>query len=446
MSKLAIRLALAIAVIAGLVFADRAISPPKGRGDRLMSDYSAELPKTEGVPFPAFATGFSVFLGAETDELDYPKKTAALLDRLASLNVNSVAIVYSIFQDGPAGSEVYTVQGATPTDASLQLFIRAAHARGMAVMLRPTLDEANLRSVDRWRGQIEPGNVKRWFSTYSELIAHYAELAESERVASLSVGVEFESMEQYHDEWRSLISKVRDGYSGLVTYSFNFARQDYGFADALDFVGLDAYYPLEASTGATVEQLDAAWAPAIAALARLEAATGKEIVLTEVGLRSQTNSFRDPFQAHDNETVSQEDQQTYYRSMCNLISTALVAADGATLRAAADPAGEARASLAPGAAIRLIGPPVTGADGAVWQQVLDPATGSQGFAATSELNGRPIYSGAYVWFAYLNALGIDPATDQDYPPFNKLAEPVLQQCYADRLGLATASPATAVPE
>jgi hypothetical protein len=407
-----------------------------------LTEYADQLPETAGVPFPPFATGFSVFLGAETDDFDYPKKTADLLDRLASLNVNSVAIVFSVFQDGPAGSEVYTVQGTTPTDASLQLFIRAAHARGISVMMRPTLDEANLRSVDRWRGQIEPKDVGKWFGTYTDLIVHYAELSESEHVASISVGVEFESMEQYHDQWRSLIGEVRDVYTGLVTYSFNFQRQDIGFVDALDFVGLDAYYPLDASTGATVEQLDTAWQPAIDALMRLQTATNKLVVLTEVGLRSQTNSFRDPFQAHAGETVSQEDQRTYYVSMCNLISTAVVSTNGATLRAAADPDSEVIGDLPGGEPVRLAGPPVTGPSGEIWQTILDPVTGKRGFATNEGLTGRPIYGGSYIWFAYLNALTINPATDQDYPPFNKLAEPVLQQCYAERLGLADSGPAT----
>jgi hypothetical protein len=446
MIKLLLRLAVVCGIIAAIALTDRAVSPPSGRGDTLLSEYDEELPETAGVPFPSFATGFSVFLGAETDDFDYPKKTSDLLDRLASLNVNSVAIVFSVFQDGPEGSEVYTVQGSTPTDASLELFIRAAHARGISVMMRPTLDEANLRSVDRWRGQIEPGDVDRWFSTYSDLIVHYAELAETEQVASVSVGVEFESMEQYHDQWRSLIGSVREVYSGLVTYSFNFQRQDIGFVDALDFVGLDAYYPLDASTGATVEQLDAAWLPAVDALRRLETATKKEVVLTEVGLRSQSNSFRDPFQAHANETVSVEDQKNYYASMCNLISTAVVSPNGATLRAAADPGSAMIADLQAGASVQLVGTPVMGPDGAIWQTIFDPSSGKQGFVTNEGLSGRPIYGGSYVWFAYLNALTIDPATDQDYPPFNKPAEPVLRQCYADRLGLTDVATPIATPE
>jgi hypothetical protein len=446
MMRIGIRLGIVALILLALVFVDRGVDAPSGRGDALMTEYGANPPETPGVSFPAFATGFSVFIGAESDEFDYPKKVADLLDRLASLNVNAVSLVFSVYQDGPEGSEVYARQGSTPTDASLQMFIRAAHARGMAVLLRPTLDEANLRSVDRWRGQIDPGDVTTWFKTYGELIGHYAELCEREQVASLSVGVEFESMEQYHDQWRALIGNVRDDYSGLITYSFNFQRQDVAFADLLDFVGLDAYYPLDAATGATVAELDAAWQPAIDALMRLQQATGKQIVLTEIGLRSQADTFRNPFAVNTEGVVSQEDQATYYAAMCDLISTAQVSTNGTAIRAEANANAAATGNLAAGARVRLIGEPVNDGLGTTWQVVPQPQTGQKGYMTTGDLAGRPIYGGSFVWFAYLDSLAINPATDMDYPPFNKLAEPVLKQCYGERLGRseAPATPATSV--
>jgi hypothetical protein len=439
MMRTGIRLGIVAVILLALVFVDRAVDAPSGRGEALMTEYGANLPETPGVAFPAFANGFSVFVGAESDEFDYPKKVGDLLDRLASLNVNTVSLVFSIYQDGPEGSEVYARQGSTPTDASVQVFIRAAHARGMAVLLRPTLDEANLRSVDRWRGQIDPTDVATWFKTYGELIGHYAEICEREQVAGLSVGVEFESMEQYHDQWRALIGDVRDVYNGLITYSFNFQRQDVAFADLLDFVGLDAYYPLEASTGATVAQLDAAWQPPVDALMRLQQATGKQVVLTEIGLRSQADTFRNPFAVNSEGVVSQEDQATYYASMCDLISTAQVSTDGAAIRAEANPNAAVIGQLETGSLVRLVGEPVNDGLGTIWQKVQQPDTGQSGYMATGDLAGRPIYGGSFVWFAYLNSLTIDPATDMDYPPFNKLAEPVLKQCYGDRLGRGSSS-------
>jgi len=434
MIRRSIRLGIVTLILVSLIFVDRTVDAPSRQGEALMTEYGANLPETPGVPFPAFATGFSVFVGAESDEFDYPKKVSDLLDRLVSLNVNTVSLVFSVYQDGPQGSEVYARQGSTPTDASLQVFIRAAHARGMAVLLRPTLDEANLRSVDRWRGQIDPADVTTWFKTYGGLIEHYAEICEREQVAVLSVGVEFESMEQYHDQWRALIGDVRDVYSGLITYSFNFQRQDVAFADLLDFVGLDAYYPLDASTGATVADLDAAWQPPIAALMRLQQATGKQIVLTEIGLRSQADTFRNPFAVNAEGVVSQQDQATYYAAMCNLISTAQVSTDGAAIHAEANANSAVVGHLETGTLVRLVGEPLNDGLGTTWQTVQQPGAGGPGYVATGDLAGRPIYGGAFVWFAYLNALAIDPATDMDYPPFNKLAEPVLKQCYGERLG------------
>jgi hypothetical protein len=51
-----------------------------------------------------------------------------------------------------------------------------------------------------------------------------------------------ENLEKY---WRTLIRKVRAVYSGRLTYAANFDQyQEVGFWDALDLIGINAYFPL----------------------------------------------------------------------------------------------------------------------------------------------------------------------------------------------------------
>ena len=424
--------------VAGLFLYDRLATPRSEKLASASNVLSSPVSSPEGVALPPYAAGFSVFIGAEAGDSDYPAKAAALLDRLESLHVNSVAIVYSIFQDGWTGSVLRTDQTLTPSDAGLSVFIRAAHARGMSVTLRPTLDETNIRSTDHWRGQIAPTDIKAWFSSYSDLIARYATFAESEGVSTVSIGVEFESMERYTDQWKALIKRIRGVYKGHVTYSYNFQNQDFGFASDLDFIGVDAYYPLDVSTGATVDQIIAAWAPSLTALKKLQDETGKRIILTEVGIRSQTNDFREPFKGHDGEKPSQEDQEHYFSGLCTVISTAQSSSDGARIRATPANDGTVVETLAISALVRITGLPQTVA-GKVWQQVMDDATGKSGFALDADLQGRAIFAGSYIWFATIGSLSISPATDDDYPVFGKLAEPIVARCYAERTGVATSS-------
>jgi len=51
--------------------------------------------------------------------------------------------------------------------------------------------------------------------------------------------------ETYDGHWRALIGDIRDVYSGPLSYAANFDQfQEVGFWDALDVVGVNAYFPL----------------------------------------------------------------------------------------------------------------------------------------------------------------------------------------------------------
>ena len=62
--------------------------------------------------------------------------------------------------------------------------------------------------------------------------------------------------------WRSLIAQVRTVYTGQLTYAANFDNfHRVGFWDALDMVGINAYFPLtESEALPTTEALAARWA------------------------------------------------------------------------------------------------------------------------------------------------------------------------------------------
>jgi len=97
-------------------------------------------------------------------------------------------------------------------------------------------------------------------------------------------------------QWRALIAQIKGVYKGglfLAANTGTLATID--FWDALDAVGVDAYYYLGSAElplgiAPAVDDLVAAWEPIKATLANLSASLGKPILFTEVRRASPTGA------------------------------------------------------------------------------------------------------------------------------------------------------------
>lgn len=165
--------------------------------------------------------------------------------------------------------------------------IEYARESGLSVFLKPHLWVRG----QGWPGEFEPSTEEDWetfLSGYRAYILRFAEIADSMDVEMLSVGTEVDLVALARPGyWRSLIAEVRAIYGGPLTYAANwdkFARVE--FWDALDLVGVDAYFPLAGDASPHVETLVEAWEPWSEALREVAAATGKAILFAEFGYRS----------------------------------------------------------------------------------------------------------------------------------------------------------------
>ncbi len=181
-------------------------------------------------------------------------------------------------------------------DEGLRETARLARRRGLRTLLKPHLwvrggawiGDLAMRSEADWRA---------FFESYQAFILHYAALAEREGFEALAVGTELRHASGREGDWRRLIARVREVYSGPLTYcaAWNEAEQ-VRFWDALDFVGVQAYYPLRGDPHGGEAELRASWdelAPRLEALAR---ASGRRVVLTEVGYKSLSGSLARPWE------------------------------------------------------------------------------------------------------------------------------------------------------
>jgi hypothetical protein len=242
------------------------------------------------------------------------------LDYLARIGVNSVGMVFPIFQTNARSTDVHADANGTPSAEQITAFIREARQRGFTVMLRPLLEEGNLATSGDWRGSIHPQPVDAWFRAYGDLMVSYASLAEANGAEVFDVGTEFNTLEPYGPQWLDVIKRIRQGYTGQLTYS-SVSGNGYPtqFFRALDFLSIDAYYGLDASAGATVEQLQQAWEPGVAQVKRIATDSGLPVVITEVGLAARREAFRAPSSSNPAFPLDLEAQRSYYAASCNAL-------------------------------------------------------------------------------------------------------------------------------
>jgi len=215
----------------------------------------------------------------------HPKPTAAMFDSLKNYGVDSVAVVpYGNYRQG--STEV--TLGWDNGDEELYIaLMKVAHARGMRVMLKPQLWV--MPGMFPGAIRIEDEGARRaWFESYSRFILHWATIAERGHADLFVVGTELEKLSGQQTEWRNIVLRVRKVYGGPLTYAANQGPDFEKFAwwDALDYIGLNEYYPL-------TDSLD--FSPV---LDRVEAAHkrfGKPVILTEVGFASMAGSHLEPW-------------------------------------------------------------------------------------------------------------------------------------------------------
>ena len=244
------------------------------------TDTSRVLPeKQQGM---SYACGFS----RERDIRYGSPASAESLRELKSLGVNWISIMPFGFHRGTpqirfGGSRVWE------TDDSLVAVTRQAHDLGIQVLLKPHIWGRGELDMSRW----QEAEWRSWFAEYAKFIEHYATIARDAKVDAFSIGNEQKIASLHEAEWRDIIRRVRAIYRGPITYGANFDEVfDVPFWDAVDWIGVSAYFPLVEDASPDRATLVRAWQPVIAKLERLSRETRKPIVFTELGYRSSNGA------------------------------------------------------------------------------------------------------------------------------------------------------------
>ena len=176
---------------------------------------------------------------------------------------------------------------------------RWAHQLGLRIMVKPHLSYWGEFS---WRGEIGWGEDEakwnRFRTSYREWIAHMAEVAEREGADLFVVGTELRQIESNKRFWGEVIDAVRERYSGPLTYAANWDDfEQVPFWDRLDYVGVQAYFPISQAEGPGVEELRKGWTRPLQAMRTLSHRVGRPVLVTEVGYTNSSRTAARPWES-----------------------------------------------------------------------------------------------------------------------------------------------------
>lgn len=237
-----------------------------------------------------------------------------VLVHLRSLGVTHVTLVSFGWQEATDDPNVRvdTSDGwYSESHGGIRALARQADTLGMDVILKPHLwiggyDEGQKRSEI---GFDRASSWETWEESYRTFLLHYARLASDIDADLLVLGTELTSVSTTRPSfWRELADTTRTVYDGDLTYAANWHEeyQQIDFWEALDYVGVQAYFPLADSADSSLGALQSRWHMHRQNLAQVHRQTGKPVLFTEIGYRSAPSAAQAPWRwpERDDRTVA----------------------------------------------------------------------------------------------------------------------------------------------
>ncbi|TDE05759.1 glycoside hydrolase family 113 [Flavobacterium sandaracinum] len=259
------------------------------------------------------ASGFSFYHSSMVDSTSFKTKLEykgmnlvapikelknTTFDELKAHHINSISLIPYAFVDVENASVHYNNkrqwwgERTEGIIASNQL----AHEYKMTVMLKPHL----WVNHNFYTGNLDfatDSEWKKWEADYEKYILDFAQLAQQEKIELFCFGTELgNSVAKRPEYWSQLIQKIKKIYTGKLTYAANWDDFDkVPFWNELDYIGIDAYFPLSDATTPAVADLNEAWQQHILKMEKLQAKTNKKILFTEFGYRNSDQAAKEPW-------------------------------------------------------------------------------------------------------------------------------------------------------
>jgi len=201
--------------------------------------------------------------------------------------------------------------------------IKQLHVQGFKVMLKPHVWVVG----EGWPGDFRPAEKleqverdrqwKIWEASYRAYILALTQVAVEEAVEIFCIGTEYRyAVRERADFWKSLIVEVKAQFEGKLVYAANWDNyQSINFWSRLDFIGIDAYFPLSDAKEPALNELKSSWKPLKTEILTYAKEKNKPILFTEFGYRSIPYTSRGNWQNDDVKEISESAQETAYQAL-----------------------------------------------------------------------------------------------------------------------------------
>lgn len=228
---------------------------------------------------------------------------------IKAVNSNAISLMPYAYSREGSNEVVYnnSRQHWGETEEGVRKMIRDAHSNNLSVMLKPHL----WLMPNTYTGKLTFEDEKDWevwTESYLKYIFYFAEIAEEEGTDMFCLATEMQSMwKEYPTGFLQLIEGVKKRYKGKLTYASNWDEYNsFPFWTYFDFIGIDAYFPIEKTN---IKGSFKKLRQDIEAFAKQKK---KSIIFTEWGFRSIADPYTKPWESYGEEKANNEIQAEAY--------------------------------------------------------------------------------------------------------------------------------------
>lgn len=242
---------------------------------------------------------------------------------ILAVNANSAAVMpFGFIRDITSPEIIFDTdrQWFGETRAGAKQYIEILHKNNIKVLLKPHI----WISRGEFTGHMKMETEAAWLKledAFRKFIINYAELAQEANVAVFCIGTELEEFVKNRPLfWNDLIAEIRTIYKGKLTYAANWDEYDrVPFWKSVDFIGIDAYFPLSEVKHPTIEELKTGWQTHKEKIQRLSKSENKPVLFTEYGYRSMDYTAHKPWLVDRNQgNVNLEAQATATKAILEM--------------------------------------------------------------------------------------------------------------------------------
>lgn len=230
------------------------------------------------------------------------------LQSIIDVNAGSIALMPYAFcnPENPVIRYNHKGQWWGENDDGVISCIQMAHKKKLSVMLKPHLWIAHgmytgafvLQGENKW---------KLWEHSYLDYMLHFAKIADSMKAEIFCIGTELgASIKARPQFWNSFIDTLKKTYHGKLTYAANWDDyKNFPFWQKLDYIGVDAYFPLSDNKTPSIIALNKGWKKYVDELQKANIKHNLPVLFTEYGYRNVDYTGTEPWKENDGDQNNQ---------------------------------------------------------------------------------------------------------------------------------------------